>query len=109
MEPFGSGKTPIRWPDQFGHVGSPIRLSEGAGSVWESGRVGKALAGQRTAVVAHMFGSQQEMHNVTLSKSENPMRRVVHMVVLKGTVPAVRLTRFAFESQIPSFLKGGRN
>lgn len=44
MEPFGSGKTPIRWPDQFGHVGSPIRLSEGAGSVWEWGRVGKALS-----------------------------------------------------------------
>lgn len=31
------------------------------------------------------------------------------MVVLKGTAPGIRRTRFGFESQIPSFLKGGRN
>lgn len=49
------------------------------------------------------------MHSVMLSKSENPMRRIVRMGVLKGTVPGVRLTRFRFESQIPSFLKGSRN
>lgn len=49
------------------------------------------------------------MHSVTLNKSENPMRRIVYMGVLKGTVPGVRLTRFRFESQIPSFLRGGRN
>lgn len=55
-------------------------LLEGAGSIQEWDR-------QKTAVGSHSFGSQREMHAALLSNSENPMRRRVHPVWLKGTAP----------------------
>lgn len=41
---WAAGRLPSDGPNQFGPVGSPVGLSEGAGSVWEWGRVEKALS-----------------------------------------------------------------
>lgn len=89
-ELFGSGeKTHIRWPPSVRKLRRPGHCLQG-----ELAEQERNWARQKTAVGAHMFGRQDEMHKVLLSSSENPTWRMVYTGVRKGVVPGARLTRF---------------